>query len=160
MVSFIHSTCREGDWDCTNRECDATCTVYGEGHYITFDDKKFSFNGGCSYIFAQVYTLRCGVFLGGSRRGDLWWPWDWHLYFVGLLWKQQEWHLQGRDWEHPVRNDRKHLLHLHQALLRGRQNNQTSAIKCCPHQNNKLTCFASFRTKEFISRMTILKSTN
>lgn len=29
--------------------------MYGEGHYITFDEKTFNFRGGCSYIFAQVW---------------------------------------------------------------------------------------------------------
>lgn len=41
-------------WNCTNHECYGACTIYGEGHYITFDEKKFSFNGECSYVFSQV----------------------------------------------------------------------------------------------------------
>ncbi|KAI3371238.1 hypothetical protein L3Q82_023860 [Scortum barcoo] len=48
-------TCKSRKWVCTDRECDGTCTIYGEGHYITFDDKKFSFNGDCGYIFTQDY---------------------------------------------------------------------------------------------------------
>lgn len=47
--------------------------MYGEGHYTTFDDKKFSFNGECGYIFAQVYTVVCFLFFsffgGGGGLG-------------------------------------------------------------------------------------------
>lgn len=50
----FHSTCKNRKWECTDNECDGTCTIYGEGHYITFDDKRFSFNGDCGYVIAQV----------------------------------------------------------------------------------------------------------
>ncbi|XP_078112357.1 LOW QUALITY PROTEIN: mucin-5B-like [Sander vitreus] len=58
-------TCKRRKWDCTLRECDGTCTIYGEGHYITFDDKKFSFNGDCGYVFAKDY---CGDDMNGTFR--------------------------------------------------------------------------------------------
>ncbi|XP_034734967.1 mucin-2-like [Etheostoma cragini] len=58
-------TCKRRKWDCTLRECDGTCTIYGEGHYITFDDKKFSFNGDCGYVFAKDY---CGDNMNGTFR--------------------------------------------------------------------------------------------
>ncbi|XP_056273204.1 mucin-2 [Pseudoliparis swirei] len=48
-------TCKSRTWECTDHGCDRTCTVYGEGHYITFDEKKFSFNGDCGYVFTQDY---------------------------------------------------------------------------------------------------------
>ncbi|XP_054475429.1 mucin-5B-like [Anoplopoma fimbria] len=48
-------TCKGRHWQCTNHDCDGTCTIYGEGHYITFDEKKFSFNGDCGYVFTQDY---------------------------------------------------------------------------------------------------------
>ncbi|XP_008303776.1 mucin-2-like isoform X4 [Stegastes partitus] len=50
-------TCKGSKWKCTDHECDGTCTIYGEGHYITFDEKKFSFNGECNYIISQDH---CG----------------------------------------------------------------------------------------------------
>ncbi|XP_039988196.1 mucin-2-like [Xiphias gladius] len=58
-------TCKSRKWECTDRECDGTCTIYGEGHYITFDEKKFSFNGDCGYIFTQDY---CGDDTNGTFR--------------------------------------------------------------------------------------------
>nr|XP_061812910.1 mucin-5AC-like [Nerophis lumbriciformis] len=58
-------TCKSGQWECTNQECDGTCTIYGEGHYITYDDKKFSFNGDCGYVFTQDY---CGDNKDGTFR--------------------------------------------------------------------------------------------
>ncbi|KAM6925967.1 mucin-5B-like [Lycodopsis pacificus] len=48
-------TCKSRKWECTNHDCDGTCNIYGEGHYITFDEKKFSFNGDCGYVFTQDY---------------------------------------------------------------------------------------------------------
>ncbi|XP_075945885.1 mucin-2-like [Anarhichas minor] len=48
-------TCKSRKWECTDRDCDGTCNIYGEGHYITFDEKKFSFNGDCGYVFTQDY---------------------------------------------------------------------------------------------------------
>ncbi|XP_070686598.1 mucin-5AC [Pempheris klunzingeri] len=58
-------TCKSRKWECTDHKCDGTCTVYGEGHYITFDEKKFSFNGDCSYDFAQDY---CGDNTNGTFK--------------------------------------------------------------------------------------------
>ncbi|XP_019712599.1 mucin-5AC-like [Hippocampus comes] len=58
-------TCKSREWECTNRQCDGTCTIYGEGHYITYDDKKFSFNGDCGYVFTQDY---CGDNKDGTFR--------------------------------------------------------------------------------------------
>ncbi|XP_068580291.1 mucin-2-like [Cebidichthys violaceus] len=58
-------TCKSRKWECTDRDCDGTCTIYGEGHYITFDEKKFSFNGDCGYVFTQDY---CEGDMNGTFR--------------------------------------------------------------------------------------------
>ncbi|KAK2919592.1 hypothetical protein Q8A73_001796 [Channa argus] len=58
--------CSGRQFTCTTNECDAVCSVYGDGHYITFDDKRFDFNGQCEYTLLQDY---CGTGQGeGSFR--------------------------------------------------------------------------------------------
>ncbi|XP_061138386.1 mucin-2-like isoform X2 [Syngnathus typhle] len=58
-------TCKSRQWECTSQQCDGICAIYGEGHYITYDDKKFSFNGDCGYVFTQDY---CGENKNGTFR--------------------------------------------------------------------------------------------
>lgn len=41
-------------WQCTEEPCLATCAVYGDGHYFTFDGQRYSFNGNCEYTLVQV----------------------------------------------------------------------------------------------------------
>ncbi|XP_017898256.1 PREDICTED: mucin-2-like [Capra hircus] len=50
-------TCQKGRWACTQSVCHGTCTIYGNGHYITFDGKYYDFDGHCSYVAVQDY---CG----------------------------------------------------------------------------------------------------
>ncbi|XP_050959098.1 mucin-2-like [Labeo rohita] len=50
-------TCRKGNWNCTDKKCPGLCTIYGNGHYVTFDQQIFSFKGDCSYIAVQN---KCG----------------------------------------------------------------------------------------------------
>ncbi|XP_028649003.2 mucin-5AC-like [Erpetoichthys calabaricus] len=50
-------TCNERKWNCTNQQCYGSCVIQGEGHYLTFDGKRFSFNGNCEYTIVQDY---CG----------------------------------------------------------------------------------------------------
>ncbi|XP_056881084.1 mucin-5B-like [Takifugu flavidus] len=50
--------CIERKFVCTRNECDAVCGIYGDGHYTTFDDKRFDFNGECEYTLVQDH---CGA---------------------------------------------------------------------------------------------------
>ncbi|KAL8169987.1 UNVERIFIED_CONTAM: Mucin-5AC [Gekko kuhli] len=50
-------TCKKRMWECTNEPCLATCSVYGDGHYISFDGKRYSFSGDCEYTLVQDH---CG----------------------------------------------------------------------------------------------------
>ncbi|XP_061263440.1 mucin-5AC isoform X1 [Bos javanicus] len=50
-------TCQGRAWQCTNRPCLATCAVYGDGHYLTFDGRRYSFSGDCEYTLLQDH---CG----------------------------------------------------------------------------------------------------
>ncbi|XP_077177565.1 mucin-5AC-like [Paroedura picta] len=49
--------CQNRMWKCTKNKCLGTCAVYGDGHYITFDDKRYNFNGKCEYTLVQDH---CG----------------------------------------------------------------------------------------------------
>ncbi|XP_051975188.1 mucin-2-like [Xyrauchen texanus] len=48
-------TCIDGMWSCTKKPCYGTCTIYGEGHFKTFDGKRYSFHGDCESILAHDY---------------------------------------------------------------------------------------------------------
>ncbi|XP_060698917.1 mucin-2-like isoform X2 [Hemiscyllium ocellatum] len=48
-------TCRAGVWDCTTNSCPKTCHVHGDGQYLTFDGKRYRFDGNCEYIFVEDY---------------------------------------------------------------------------------------------------------
>ncbi|KAG8438110.1 hypothetical protein GDO86_008702 [Hymenochirus boettgeri] len=47
--------CKDRKWQCTKEACHQSCVVYGEGHYKTFDGKKFDFSGDCEYTLTQDY---------------------------------------------------------------------------------------------------------
>ncbi|TSM20287.1 Mucin-5B [Bagarius yarrelli] len=48
-------TCKERRWQCTTNPCRGTCSIYGDGHYTTFDEKRYEFNGNCEYSLAQDF---------------------------------------------------------------------------------------------------------
>ncbi|XP_067292702.1 mucin-2 [Pseudorasbora parva] len=48
-------TCTNGMWICTKKVCYGTCTIYGEGHFKTFDGSIYSFHGDCEHILVQDY---------------------------------------------------------------------------------------------------------
>lgn len=51
------STCQKGKWSCTVGDCFGTCSIYGNGHYITFDGKQYDFDGDCEYVAVQVGSV-------------------------------------------------------------------------------------------------------
>uniref|UniRef100_A0A3B3QBA9 VWFD domain-containing protein n=1 Tax=Paramormyrops kingsleyae TaxID=1676925 RepID=A0A3B3QBA9_9TELE len=55
-------TCENRKWDCTNNQCYGTCSVYGDGHYVTVDGKRYNFNGNIETLL-QDY---CG---GSNSNG-------------------------------------------------------------------------------------------
>ncbi|XP_004638104.1 mucin-2 [Octodon degus] len=56
-------TCQSGRWECTKFVCHGTCSIYGSGHYVTFDGRHYDFDGHCSYVAVQDY---CGQNSTGS----------------------------------------------------------------------------------------------
>nr|KAF6275468.1 hypothetical protein mMyoMyo1_010324 [Myotis myotis] len=50
-------TCKSWKWQCTDQPCLGTCAVYGDGHYLTFDGQRYSFDGACEYTLLQDH---CG----------------------------------------------------------------------------------------------------
>lgn len=51
-----YSVCQDGRWLCAQAQCPAECAVGGDGHYVTFDGRSFSFRGspGCRSSLVQV----------------------------------------------------------------------------------------------------------
>ncbi|XP_020641434.3 von Willebrand factor [Pogona vitticeps] len=47
--------CHGRKWECTENVCDATCSVIGTAHYLTFDGLKYRFPGNCQYVLVQDY---------------------------------------------------------------------------------------------------------
>ncbi|XP_042325058.1 von Willebrand factor isoform X2 [Sceloporus undulatus] len=62
--------CRYGLWICDNELCPGECSVTGQSHFKSFDNKYFTFSGICHYLFARdceensfsvfIETVQCG----------------------------------------------------------------------------------------------------
>ncbi|XP_070827990.1 mucin-2-like [Chaetodon trifascialis] len=50
-------TCNSGRWECTDKNCAGTCVIYGSGHYSTFDQQTYGFQGHCAYVAVKN---KCG----------------------------------------------------------------------------------------------------
>ncbi|XP_033102325.1 SCO-spondin-like [Anneissia japonica] len=55
QIKCNNCTCDSGEWTCTNDVCKATCSVFGDPHYVTFDQKYYTFQGDCDYVLAEDY---------------------------------------------------------------------------------------------------------
>ncbi|XP_071956996.1 von Willebrand factor-like [Antedon mediterranea] len=56
QIKCNNCTCNTGQWSCSNDVCEATCSVIGDPHYITFDQKYYTFQGDCDYVLAEDYV--------------------------------------------------------------------------------------------------------
>ncbi|NXQ92222.1 MUC5A protein, partial [Nyctibius grandis] len=66
-VGCNNCTCRNRKWHCSEEPCLETCSVYGDGHYTTFDGKRFDFEGDCEYVLVQNYCGQQGMNQGTFR---------------------------------------------------------------------------------------------
>uniref|UniRef100_A0A8B9ILX6 VWFD domain-containing protein n=1 Tax=Anser cygnoides TaxID=8845 RepID=A0A8B9ILX6_ANSCY len=66
-VGCNNCTCRNRKWHCSEEPCLETCSVYGDGHYMTFDGKRFDFEGDCEYVLIQNYCGKKGLDQGTFR---------------------------------------------------------------------------------------------
>lgn len=114
----VHSTCSGGQWTCwQSARCPSTCTLYGEGHVVTFDGQRFLFDGSCGYILATVRPVQA---MGAGAQGPAGGPLLSARVPTGRLRDQPlAAQLHGPDGECCVWKVRRHLLPGHQDLPGG-----------------------------------------
>uniref|UniRef100_UPI00398F3BBE otogelin n=1 Tax=Pristiophorus japonicus TaxID=55135 RepID=UPI00398F3BBE len=71
-----HCTCVGGIWNCTEHSCPAECSVTGDIHFKTFDERVYTFQATCQYILAKsrnsgkftisLQNSQCGTNLNGA----------------------------------------------------------------------------------------------
>ncbi|MEE6498615.1 hypothetical protein FKM82_003184 [Ascaphus truei] len=54
IIHCNECVCNNRTWVCDTKADMGICTIYGEGHYITFDSKHYTVNGDCEYTLVQV----------------------------------------------------------------------------------------------------------
>lgn len=69
---YAFSVCQDGHWHCAQALCPAECAVGGDGHYITFDGRSFSFRGNPSCHYSLVQVSRKSI--SGGRFSSEWGP--------------------------------------------------------------------------------------
>ncbi|XP_062990456.1 von Willebrand factor isoform X2 [Elgaria multicarinata webbii] len=63
--------CRHGIWICSNEPCPGECSVTGQSHFKSFDNKHFTFTGICHYLFARDCEMNSfSVFIETVQCGD------------------------------------------------------------------------------------------
>lgn len=45
--------CQGGKWKCTEKPCVGACSVWGDGHFTTFDGLDYDFHGVCNYLLSK-----------------------------------------------------------------------------------------------------------
>lgn len=116
----FHSTCSNGTWSCQqSAHCPSTCSLYGEGHVVTFDGQRFVFEGNCEYILVTVSMCQAtGANVGLGAMG----PASQHPFPTGWLQCQRlAAHLQDPDRERRVCEVGRHLLAGHKDPPGGEQ---------------------------------------
>lgn len=46
-------SCKNGEWSCSKQICNPTCSIWGDGHFTTFDGFNFDFLGACEYVLSK-----------------------------------------------------------------------------------------------------------
>lgn len=62
-ISLKSSKCKSGKWDCTDKKCPGTCVIYGSGHYNTFDQRTYGFQGECAYVAVKVNKMQTKIMI-------------------------------------------------------------------------------------------------